>query len=529
MRATALLTVVALSLSLAAGGAVVDVDHDGGGDHTTIRAGIDAAGEGDTVIVWPGTYSGPENRGLDPHGTNMILCCRDGPGTVTIDCEWQDRAFYVHSFEDSSTAIEGFAVTRGRGDYGGAILCYRASPRLLHLTICQNVAVQDGGGIYLDHSSSAVRDVAFVENGAGDEGGGLAQYAGSPTFTRCGFKGNTGRSGGGAIYCDAGSPVFEECEFWSNRSGFGYGGAGFSETGSPLFRRCLFHRNTAVESGGAFYMEDAEPTFVGCTFYENESKEGGAFKLVLCYATFEECAFTGNSASVEGGALTLDWAGSTLLDGCLVERNVSPVGAGIRVEDASLTAVGCHFADNVGAVVAGCLSCWTDAEVTLDGCTFSGNDGGFRAGAIYAVDDVVVQVTRCTFSENSAIMGAGIVLGGNAAATVSNTIVAFSSDGEAVLCEGGGSALLTCCDVFGNAGGDWVGSIAPQYGIDGNVCEDPLFCGNEDPECPYALHSDSCCATENNPECGLVGAWDVGCGVSLVRPVTWSALKARFR
>ena len=75
-----------------------------------------------------------------------------------------------------------------------------------------------------------------------------------------------------------------------------------------------------------------------------------------------------------------------------------------------------------------------------------------------------------------------------------------------------GTASLSCCDIYGNAGGDWVGAIAEQLGINGNICLDPLFC---DPTAlDLTLHADSPCAAENNPECGLIGAWPEGCGLT---------------
>ena len=95
--------------------------------------------------------------------------------------------------------------------------------------------------------------------------------------------------------------------------------------------------------------------------------------------------------------------------------------------------------------------------------------------------------------------------------TLENTIVAFSTQGEGVICDSTADVTLICCDVYGNVGGDWVGCIASQYETNGNICEDPLFCcaGSED----FHLRPESPCApfTLPNPECDLIGAWPVGC------------------
>jgi hypothetical protein len=108
---------------------------------------------------------------------------------------------------------------------------------------------------------------------------------------------------------------------------------------------------------------------------------------------------------------------------------------------------------------------------------------------------------------------------------------------------------LSCCDLFGNAGGDWVGCIADQYGFNGNIAEDPLFCGPGGEtipmlhfdSSPYSLHADSPCLPGNHPDgadCDLIGARGVGCGLSDSPPVakaaaaeeiSWGRIKARYR
>ena len=109
-----------------------------------------------------------------------------------------------------------------------------------------------------------------------------------------------------------------------------------------------------------------------------------------------------------------------------------------------------------------------------------------------------------------------------------NTIIAFSRWGAAVA--GAGTLpILACCDIYGNEGGDWVGVIEDQYGINGNISADPLFCDPENGD--FTLHEDSPCApfTPPNEECDLIGAWPVGCEVTAIHSTSWGGIKAMFR
>jgi hypothetical protein len=69
-----------------------------------------------------------------------------------------------------------------------------------------------------------------------------------------------------------------------------------------------------------------------------------------------------------------------------------------------------------------------------------------------------------------------------------------------VFCDQGGSAVLSCCDLFGNAGGDWTGCSATQVGINGNFSADPMFCGAQDED--FSLQSGSPCLDVGG--CGLI-------------------------
>jgi hypothetical protein len=90
--------------------------------------------------------------------------------------------------------------------------------------------------------------------------------------------------------------------------------------------------------------------------------------------------------------------------------------------------------------------------------------------------------------------------------TVTNTIIAFSTAGASVHCGQTDCFDFSCCDIYGNADGDWIEGIADQCGINGNICLDPCFCDAANGD--LYLWDYSPCADEG---CVLIGAWSVGC------------------
>jgi hypothetical protein len=136
------------------------------------------------------------------------------------------------------------------------------------------------------------------------------------------------------------------------------------------------------------------------------------------------------------------------------------------------------------------------------------------------------SVESCTFceQEGDAISLSGIM--SSIHLTIRNTIIAFS-DGYGV----GASTLhvvtAECCDIYGNTHGDWVLALEGQQNLNGNLCEDPLFCSRDQGD--LGLDCVSPCAPEYNQECGLIGLWPVACGASGAEPTSWGSLKARFR
>lgn len=284
-------------------------------------------------------------------------------------------------------------------------------------------------------------------------------------------------------------------------------------------------------SGGAIRMWNASPRFSHVDFSGNTASMGGAVFIWFGTVEFSRCAFTDNVSTWggTGGVWCTDVTLITVTD-CAFIGNVGYQGAGgLSCGNTAARVSGCWFQENYTLMGAGALALRGPAEVT--DCTFISNEGHYGVGGASLAGADEIALRRCTFWGNSSPQGPGglEILWGNAPIVMlENTIVACSTDGAALDCGDIGSATLTCCDIHGNEGGDWIGCIAGQYGINGNISADPLFC---DPEGgSFYLACDSPCAPFAPPhaECDLIGAWPVGCGETPARPSTWGGVKALF-
>ena len=147
---------------------------------------------------------------------------------------------------------------------------------------------------------------------------------------------------------------------------------------------------------------------------------------------------------------------------------------------------------------------WMVIQVWYGVSTYGAGGGGVRC---YDESDPII--VNCTFYHNSGTYGGGVYCTDGSFPVLENSIVAFSTQGVGVYCGGGSLALLSCCDVFGNSGGDWVECIEDQFDINGNFSADPLLCDPDGQD--YRIAEESPCAAENNERCGTIGAYGTGC------------------
>ncbi len=300
------------------------------------------------------------------------------------------------------------------------------------------------------------------------------------------------------------------------------GGCIRCENGSaPLIANCAL---THTRGAAALCLGQGHLQLHGCVFAHNDACEGGGVCCEEATLTMAGCRLFENTADLLGGGVHAHAAVVEMVD-CEFERNSALHGGAADFHIGSVVTVRqCRFYEN-SAVEAGCLCLFAGCEGLIEGCTFSGNAGNQWASTLAVGKSSLCHVRSCTFYGNAGTPGA--LLLEDAPCTLTQTVIAFNEGGPG-LCPVS-TVTLTCCDIFGNQGGDWIGSFAWQYGLQGNIAADPLFC---DPELrDFRLDAASPCApfSPPNPECDLIGAWPIGCGGTPVEAVSWGELKARFR
>jgi hypothetical protein len=262
-------------------------------EYSTIQAGIDAAVDGDTVLVADGIYRGENNRNINFNGKAIVVMSENGPEVTMIDLQgephWRAVGFGFDSGEDTNSVVQGLTIANGWKQFtAGGIYCNGSSPTIRGNTLVGNVGGY-GGGIYcVAGSSPLIENNIIIENEAiyVDLNEDCLVYNGC----------------GGGIYClNYSCPTIRGNVIARNRAVYGGGGLLCSNEGtSPLIEGNLIVDNLAIQFGGGFYScWGASPIIRGNTIAGNSTYYGDGGGICCWhggFATILNCIFWADSA-----------------------------------------------------------------------------------------------------------------------------------------------------------------------------------------------------------------------------------------
>ena len=308
-------------------------------DQPTIQSGIDAAKNGDTVLVADGIYRGDGNVNIDFKGKEITVKSLNGAKATIIDCGEVDetRGFTFHNDETHDSVLDGFTIRNGVHELGGGIYCNNASPTIKNCVITENRSVapnlqgRGGGGIYCFSSDAVITACKIIDNSADSNQGGGVLFTGSttqnksqPSLINCTISKNEGDG----VFCyDDVNPVIKDCTV-SQNNGRGIVYNRFARSNNPI-TDCLITQNRGsgiecrfysymnitdsiitrnkAEFGGGIYCDGSSIIDVSdCVIAQNVATKSGGGIYVHSkrgHAEITRCTITRNTANAEGGGV----------------------------------------------------------------------------------------------------------------------------------------------------------------------------------------------------------------------------------
>lgn len=309
------------------------------GDYSTIQQGIDAAANGDTVIVDTGVYR-LNDKTLNFQGKNitvasMFLIIPDSTyinQTKIVGIEGS-VLFMFESGEDSTSVLKGFTLMTGRV----GIHCKNNSNPVIDNLVIANFYHYERdkekvAAVYCESSNPVIKNVKIINNESNVSVSWITCNNSSPTISNVLFEGNYG-SNMISIY-NISSPTIREVTIKNNLGG----GIFMHGPSNSLIEDIIIVGNSAHDGTGIYIGTTSSPTIRNIRISENEASGRGAG--IYCYnatATIQNAFISDNIAWLEGGVAIYSNSSNIQLQNAIITNNYTwSRGGGISCTDSFL-------------------------------------------------------------------------------------------------------------------------------------------------------------------------------------------------
>ena len=259
--------------------------------------------------------------------------------------------------------------------------------------------------------------------------------------------------------------------------------------------------------GDATCVRILSPGFISVFFFTDVGSETLIENLTVSF-------YPGEIMPVTRGAGAILSNASPTFTNVIFEGLEADYGGAVYCSDGSSPMfLDCWFESNYARAVGGAVACVGESTPVFERCLFAGNSAEAAGGTINAALGAAPVLVECTLAGNSAAVGSGLATWDTMFWGMDRVILVNGLQGRGWDGDESSTPGIMCTNIFGNEGGDWVGALSQDEGMDGNISAAPQFCGPADPNNPYTLNDTSPCSAEANPGCGLMGAFDVNCSI----------------
>ncbi|MFC1461167.1 right-handed parallel beta-helix repeat-containing protein [Verrucomicrobiota bacterium] len=268
---------------------------------TNIHDAVDAASDGDTVLITNGTYAITNqisiSKGITVRSVNgSEKTVVENVFEVTLATLINDyRVFYL---DHSNVVVDGFEIRKGE-------------------------AANSGGGVYIGTNGGTVKNCTIISNSA-HYGGGIYCKPGG-VVQNCIISYNSAGSARGGVSCDGG--VIQNCTI-SDNSGYHLAG-GVYVLGGGTVENCTISANFAEEGGGVYCYQS---TVRNCIIKRNASTYGkGCGAYLGSVGILLNCTIVSNwtTSGSDGGGVYVSTNLSAKIQNTIIWGNLADNGANI--------------------------------------------------------------------------------------------------------------------------------------------------------------------------------------------------------
>ena len=268
--------------------------------YVSFQSEIDAASDGDTILVAPGTYEGNINF----NGKNVVVASEyltTGDSsyirTTIIDAKQNGSVVRFENNETNQAALIGFTITGGYSVKGaGVYISGGAEPTLSNLRVLGNSTYicetddyydeAEGGGVYVNGGSPILEETTIRDNSSELNGGGLYLANTDLDFIYVTVYNNQALNWGGGLFATTTTSRIKHTDISLNSAS--RGGAIYAQTFSDLMiNNSTFSSNLVSDEGAAFHNTASTFDFVNVAVAYNESDGQGGAYFMNGTATYE--------------------------------------------------------------------------------------------------------------------------------------------------------------------------------------------------------------------------------------------------